>query len=310
MFKLLPIRSLRASPSYQFSSLLHVAFRQRLLQTSAHSVISPLRSFQTHSKRQQQKPAIQTEAKLLLESIPQVILTSKVEKIAKEGEQELKPQLSEITQEVSDNDKRSIAENAFTIPNILTMSRIATTPFIGYYIATGHSTAAISLFIYSCITDFLDGFIARRYNLKSVLGSVLDPAADKFLMTVCTVALSVQSAMPWYVAAIIVGRDVMLSFMGFFVRFRSLPPPRTLGRFLDLSIPTHTVHPNLLGKVNTALQMFYIGGLVFLPVIDHVSGAGDMLSVFFEYAGLLVAATTFASGASYVFRRNAFKALK
>lgn len=202
-----------------------------------------------------------------------------------------------------------LVSQVYTIPNILTMTRIATTPFIGYFLATGQSTPAIVLFAYSCATDFVDGYIARRFNLKSVLGSVLDPAADKFLMTVCTVALSVQHIMPWYAATLILGRDVLLSVIGMYVRWRSLPPPQTLKRFLDLSIPTHSIHPNLLGKVNTALQMFYIGGLVLLPWFDEVTGWHESLAVFFEYFGYLVTATTFCSGVSYLVGRNSAKRL-
>lgn len=203
-----------------------------------------------------------------------------------------------------------ISSQIYTIPNILTMTRIATTPFIGYFLATGQSTPAISLFVYSCVTDFVDGFIARRFNLKSVLGSILDPAADKFLMTVCTVALSVQHIMPWYAATLILGRDVLLSFVGIYVRWKSLPPPKTFKRLADLSIPTHTVHPNLLGKVNTALQMFYIGGLVLLPWIDEATQMHETTSLAFEYFGYLVSATTFCSGVSYLVGRNAAKLLR
>ncbi|PSK38624.1 CDP-diacylglycerol-glycerol-3-phosphate 3-phosphatidyltransferase [Candidozyma pseudohaemuli] len=202
-----------------------------------------------------------------------------------------------------------ISSQVYTVPNMLTMTRIATTPFIGYFLATGQSTPAIGLFVYSCITDFADGFIARKYNLKSVLGSILDPLADKFLMTVCTVALSVQHIMPWYAATLILGRDVLLSFVSFYIRWRSLPPPKNLKRFLDLSIPTHTVHPNLLGKVNTALQMFYIGGLVLLPWFDDMTGMHETLALVFEYFGYLVTATTFCSGASYLVGRNGAKLL-
>lgn len=219
-------------------------------------------------------------------------------------------QVPDVAKIIPQPEKSKLSNDIYTIPNILTMSRIFATPFIGYFIASGQSTPAITLFVYSSVSDFVDGYIARKYNLKSVLGSILDPAADKFLMTVCTVALSVQSIMPWYVATIIVGRDVMLSFMAFYVRFKSLPPPRTLNRFLDMSIVTHTVHPNLLGKANTALQMVYIGGLVLLPGIELVVGTGDALRVFFDWLGIAVALTTFSSGLTYVFSRNAVKLLK
>lgn len=204
---------------------------------------------------------------------------------------------------IAPSENKAKLSDAYTIPNMLTISRIAATPFIGYFLATGHTTPALSIFAYSCITDFVDGYIARKYNMKTVLGSILDPAADKFLMTTCTVALAIQTSMPLYVAACIIGRDVFLSFYGFYVRYRALPPPKTLKRFLDLSIPTHSVHPNLLGKVNTALQMAYIGTLVILPLLSDFG-----LAPYLDLAGAGVAATTVVSGLTYIFLRS-FKPL-
>lgn len=200
-----------------------------------------------------------------------------------------------------------ISNDLYTIPNLLTYTRIITTPFAGYFIATGQSTAAISLFTYSCVTDLVDGYIARRFKLQSVLGSILDPAADKFLMFTCTLALCIQHMMPLYVASIIIGRDVVLSFVSFYVRYRSLPPPVTMLKYFDMSITTHTVNPSLLGKVNTALQMFYIGGLVLKPAIEGLSGLE--LTEAFDWYGLLVASTTLGSGVSYLVGRNSFKAV-
>ncbi|OBA21006.1 hypothetical protein METBIDRAFT_78106 [Metschnikowia bicuspidata var. bicuspidata NRRL YB-4993] len=205
------------------------------------------------------------------------------------------------------NPKLDISAEIYTIPNMLTISRIATTPFIGYFLATGQSFPAIAIFTYSCVTDFADGFIARKYNMKSVLGSVLDPAADKFLMTTCTVALAIPGVMPLYAATAIVGRDVILSFVSFYIRYRSLPPPVTLRRFLDLSISTHTVHPNFLGKANTALQMLYIGGLVLKPAIESLCLLD--LSGSFDWFGMAVAASTVCSGLSYVVGKNSFKSI-
>lgn len=198
---------------------------------------------------------------------------------------------------------QAISTDIYTVPNMLTMTRIAATPVIGFCVATGRSTAAVSLFLYLCATDFVDGTLARRYNMRSVLGLILDPAADKFLMTVCTVALVATSSMPMYVGAVIVGRDVMLSGMAFWLRFRALPAPKTAARFFDMSIVTHTANPNTLGKVNTALQMAYIGGLVLQPALDLLLAAGTL--PFFDCLGVLVAATTLASGASYALRRGA-----
>ncbi|KAG2731663.1 hypothetical protein G9P44_005250 [Scheffersomyces stipitis] len=197
----------------------------------------------------------------------------------------------------------------WTIPNILTYTRIITTPFIGYFIVQGETSLALSLFVYSSITDFVDGYIARRFNMKSVVGSIIDPLADKFLMTVCTLSLAYVSSIPALVASVIIGRDVMLSFMSFYYRYKSLEPPRTLDKFISIrSNPTITVHPNLLGKINTGLQMVYIGGLVFKPAIESFLGID--LETAALGMGTLVSATTLLSGITYVLNRNSFKYIK
>ncbi|KAM9902726.1 hypothetical protein OXX69_008198 [Metschnikowia pulcherrima] len=203
--------------------------------------------------------------------------------------------------------KLGISTEIYTVPNMLTLSRIAATPFIGYFLATSQTVPAIAIFTYSCVTDFVDGYIARKYNMKSVLGSILDPAADKFLMTTCTVALAIPGSMPLYVASAIIGRDVILSFISFYIRYRSLPAPVTPGKFLDMSITTHTVHPNFLGKANTALQMFYIGGLVIKPAAESFLSLD--LAGQFDWFGMIVAASTVCSGLSYVMGKNSFQSI-
>ena len=87
-------------------------------------------------------------------------------------------------------------ENIYTLPNILTFSRIIATPIIAYLILDDKPYLATSLLLYAGLTDLIDGWIARRYNLKSVVGTVIDPMADKFLMITLTGALAYTSAMP------------------------------------------------------------------------------------------------------------------
>ncbi|KAK6203642.1 CDP-alcohol phosphatidyltransferase-domain-containing protein [Scheffersomyces amazonensis] len=203
--------------------------------------------------------------------------------------------------------KENSSSSLWTIPNILTYTRIIATPFIGYFIVKGDSDSAIMLFTYSCITDFIDGYIARRFNMKSVVGSIIDPLADKFLMTVCTVSLATVNSIPLSVASIIIGRDVILSFMSFYYRYYSLQPPRTFDKFISINqIPTISVHPNLLGKVNTGLQMVYIGGLVFKPIIETQLLSMN-LDIYFQGMGMIVGLTTLLSGLTYIFGKNSFR---
>ncbi|KAG7888852.1 hypothetical protein KL905_002872 [Ogataea polymorpha] len=190
-----------------------------------------------------------------------------------------------------------IRESLYTIPNALTFTRLVAAPVVGYLVVSGQTAWALGLFAYSCVTDFVDGFIARRYNLRSKLGSIIDPMADKALMVICTACLSHIGTVPLYLAALILGRDIMLLLAGIVIRYISLPAPRTFRRYWDFSLITVEVRPTTISKINTALQMAYLGGLMLSPLIDL--GANRL-----EY---LVAATTALSGLSYIFSRNAVR---
>lgn len=205
-----------------------------------------------------------------------------------------------------------LRENIYTIPNILTATRIITAPAVGYFLINQQAGLAMSIFVYSCVTDFIDGYIARKYNMKSIIGSILDPMADKLLMTICTVSLSYISSMPLYLACLIIGRDALLSFMAIYYRYVTLPPPKTFKRLINISIPTVSVHPNLLSKVNTGLQMVYIGSLVLQPAIESIMAENWIESFHSGLYGfeLLVATTTFLSGCTYIFSKKAIKPVR
>ncbi|KAL8659234.1 MAG: hypothetical protein Q9202_007209 [Teloschistes flavicans] len=118
---------------------------------------------------------------------------------------------------------------------------------------------ATTLFVYAGATDLVDGWIARRWSLQTVVGTVIDPMADKALMTVLTVSLAMKGAVPLPLAVLILGRDILLSLAAIYYRYISLPPPKTLARYWDFSLPSAEVHPTGISKVNTALQLGLIG---------------------------------------------------
>lgn len=87
-------------------------------------------------------------------------------------------------------------ENIYTVPNILTFSRLVAAPLIGYFLVHDYHGAALSLFAYASVTDLIDGYIARRYNLQTVVGTIIDPMADKLLMTIGVACLAVNGSIP------------------------------------------------------------------------------------------------------------------
>ncbi|RIA93190.1 hypothetical protein C1645_763056 [Glomus cerebriforme] len=195
-------------------------------------------------------------------------------------------------------------ENIWTIPNYLTFSRLIVSPIIGHFILNDQYDLALIAFIYAGFTDSLDGFIARKYNMKTMLGTVMDPAADKMLMTVMTITFAMKDLLPIPIAAVILGRDVGLIIASFYYRYISLPPPITIGRYFDMSIPSAEVRPTLISKANTALQLALMGVTLVSPVFGWTH-ATTLTALQYTVAG-----TTIWSGLSYVFSKDAVRILK
>lgn len=87
-------------------------------------------------------------------------------------------------------------ENIYNLPNFLTVTRLLAAPTTAYLLLHDHHTAALALFAYAGVTDLVDGWMARRWKLQTVAGSVIDPMADKALMIILTVTLAVKGAIP------------------------------------------------------------------------------------------------------------------
>ncbi|KAF5875604.1 putative cdp-alcohol phosphatidyltransferase protein [Botrytis fragariae] len=192
-------------------------------------------------------------------------------------------------------------ENIYTVPNILTFSRLIAAPICGYLVLHDQHAWAVGLFAYAGITDLVDGWIARKWNLQTVLGTIVDPMADKTLMTILTVCLAIKGCLPVWLATIILGRDIALAISAFYLRWISLPPPKTFSRYWDFSLPSAEVHPTTISKYNTALQLGFIGATTALPLITWDVG---IAMTGFQY---LVATTTIWSGLSYIYTKDTIK---
>jgi cardiolipin synthase len=136
----------------------------------------------------------------------------------------------------------------------LTLLRILAVPFFAIAVWYGHYWQAFILFAAAGFTDLLDGLIARTFNQSSELGAVLDPAADKLLMTTAFVLMAwrtqgMTAPIPVWVAILAISRDGLISFYAF----------ASVDRLSDSKF-----HPSLLGKLSTAMQLVAITlGLLF-----------------------------------------------
>ncbi|TWU73277.1 hypothetical protein ED733_002844 [Metarhizium rileyi] len=198
---------------------------------------------------------------------------------------------------------RATREDIYTVPNFLTVTRLIAAPVVGYLILHESYAWAVGLFAYAGITDLLDGWIARKWNCKTVVGTVIDPMADKALMTILTICLAAKGTLPLWVATIILGRDVGLGIAAIYYRWVSLPPPKTFFRYWDFSLPSAEVRPTTISKYNTFLQLGLVGLTTAAPLFDS-----DLTAVLMTLQ-YVVAATTLWSGASYLFSKDAVKIL-
>lgn len=168
------------------------------------------------------------------------------------------------------------------LPNALTVLRIILVPVIIICLIQAQHRNALFLFILAGITDALDGFFARILKQKSVLGSYLDPLADKALISSCFVTLSIIGGIPAWLTVIVISRDFII-LLGISVL--------TL-----LSVPFE-VKPTVVSKVTTAFQLLSVFlALLFAAYPLHLDS--EWISVVYWITALL----TVVSGLNYLLR--------
>ncbi len=97
-----------------------------------------------------------------------------------------------------------------TLPNILSSIRLALVPVFLLLLMEEHYAVALIVLAIAGITDYLDGYFARKLNQITRLGQLLDPAADRLYIFSTLVGLSITGLIPWWLAALIISRDVLL----------------------------------------------------------------------------------------------------
>ncbi len=110
--------------------------------------------------------------------------------------------------------RRSIKEDALNLPNILTMARVVVIPVILWLIDRGTpKDCVIAALVYSAaaITDLLDGYLARRMNVVSVLGKFLDPLADKLLVMASLIWMVPMGRIPEWAVVLLIGREISIT---------------------------------------------------------------------------------------------------
>lgn len=170
--------------------------------------------------------------------------------------------------------------------------RIIASPGLAYAVAYDMKGIALGGCILFGFSDWLDGYIARRYNQQTALGACLDPLADKVLIGSLVVGLAIKGLFPLPLASIIIGRDVVIVSAAFAMRFKEKPVGAP---FFDAKhTATFEIVPSDLSKLNTCCQ--------FLLLTTSLGNfAFDLPSeIFVEPLWWITAVTTMGSGVAYL----------
>ncbi len=158
--------------------------------------------------------------------------------------------------------------SVITIPNLLTFLRMALIPVFAILLVYGQFGWSFVVFFVAGISDGVDGFVARRFNQQSELGTILDPIADKLLMTTAFIILTLPNIfpaephlrhlpVPFWTTAAVIGRDILIIAVAgaIFVitNFRGF-------------------QPSWLGKASTVVQIFAVGLILIAAIFPALGG--------------------------------------
>ena len=165
------------------------------------------------------------------------------------------------------------------IPNLLSSIRIALVPVfvVMYFTDTDEvKTWALCVYIVAFITDALDGCIARRYNLTSNLGKVLDPLGDKLMMTAALTCMTISGRLPVWTVVIVVAKESAMGLGGLLIHRRAkveIPPSNIFGKTATVVFVVACViimvFPSLPDIYATSLIALAIG-LTFAALLSYV----------------------------------------
>ena len=166
------------------------------------------------------------------------------------------------------------------VPNLLSAARLFAAPYILYLLWGGRFRAALVWFAIAAATDALDGYLARRFKAGSRAGALLDPVADKVLLSGSFLVLGWKSIIPFSLTIFVLGRDLMI--LGFAVI--------ALTRKTRRDFP-----PSMWGKASTAAQIAYV-----LFAVGHEAGFAPLALV--TILGWITFVLTIWSGIDYARR--------
>jgi len=179
-----------------------------------------------------------------------------------------------------------MSASRFNVPNAITLTRILLVPPFVIFLIRGHDAGALAIFATAAISDFVDGFLARRLRQKTEIGRLLDPLADKLLAGTAFILLALRQMLPDWLTVIVISREcVILAGM----------------LLLNLLQVRVEVVPSRVGKWNTALQLTTVCVALLVGVLAPAPRPA-WLAPAVAALYLATATTTIISGFQYLFR--------
>lgn len=156
----------------------------------------------------------------------------------------------------------------FNVPNIISYFRIVSSPvFLYFFISDDNLLIILSfpIYILSALSDWFDGWYARKYNQMSKWGVFIDPLADKILNSTAFIAFVFQDIIPFWMVLIIIIRDLFMTFLRLFADSHKMP-----------------VKTSYLAKVKTVLQFALIIYILLIFFISHLNNNPKLLETVYQ----------------------------
>ncbi len=171
--------------------------------------------------------------------------------------------------------------------NFITVARILLAPIIFLFLIFSNYLVCIILFFLAGLTDYFDGYLARKYNAESQIGEILDPIADKILIVFLLIGLSVEldSFLIAFLSSLIIAREIGIAAL------------RDYSSKKNISDRTKVTY---LAKIKTSLQLFSIGSYLFALTISF-----NLLILISDI--FLIMATLITIYTGYEYTQNVFK---
>jgi cardiolipin synthase (CMP-forming) len=168
------------------------------------------------------------------------------------------------------------------IPHLLTLIRLVATPFLARFLLQSRFREALFVVLFAGLTDWFDGFAARRLHVSGQIGVILDPLADKTLMLTLFLTLGYIGLVPEWLVWLVIGRDAIIAIGALLLRIM-----RNIRKFF----------PSVLGKISTFFQIALV-----LLVLIQTSFPEDMLLWLQNIVLVLCTLFTALSGLDYIRR--------